>query len=177
MVKSKLLFILLFVFSTFLVLNAQERKLVILNLKTGYSVKGEIVEQTAEGVKIRTSDGQIYEYSADEISNSTDAKTSSSSKQLFSQQKEIPLTIAKGDILLGAGIGLFGLKLGNNFDKITMPPIPLTIEYVIEDNLLEGKGALGLGGYLGIQQQKKIIIMMLRIQHSLLEQEVIFTML
>jgi hypothetical protein len=155
MVKRKLSLILLFVFSTFWILNAQESKVVILNLKTGYSVKGEIVEQTEQGVKIKTSDGQIFEYSADEIINTTDAKPSLSGKQLFTQKKEVSLTIAKGDILLGAGIGFFGLTLGNNFDKIAMPPIPLTFEYVIEDNLLEGRGALGLGGYLGYSATKQ----------------------
>jgi hypothetical protein len=151
MVKSKLILILLFVFSTLGVLNAQESKVVVLNLKTGYSVKGEIVEQTAKGVKIRTSDGQIYEYTADEIIDTTDAKSSSTGKQLFSQSKEIPLTVKKGDMLLGLGIGFFGNKV---YDKLTMPPIPVTFEYIVLDNLFEGKGALGCGGYFGYSSSK-----------------------
>ncbi len=155
MVKSKLLIILLFVFCTFKILNAQESKIVVLNLKTGYSVKGEIVEQTDKGVKIRTSDGQIFEYTKDEIISTTDAKSSSTGKQLFSQTKEIPLTVKKGDKFLGLGIGFFGIKSGDTSDKLVVPPIPVSFEYIIIDNLFEGRGALGVGGFLGYSATKE----------------------
>lgn len=153
MVKSKPILILLFVFCMLGVLNAQESKIVVLNLKNGYSVKGEIVEQTAKGVKIRTSDGQIFEYTSDEIISTTDAKSSSTGKQLFSQSKVIPLAIKKGDMLLGLGIGIgyFGNKV---YDKLTMPTIPLTFEYIVLDHLFKGKGALGCGGYFGFLSSK-----------------------
>jgi hypothetical protein len=154
MVKSKPILILLFVFSMLGVLNAQESKVVVLNLRTGYSVKGEIVEQTDKGVKIRTSDGQIFEYTTDEIISTTNIKSSSTSKQLFSQSKKIPLSVEKGDMFLSLGIGFFGVKSGDISEKLVMPPIPVSFEYIMVDNLFEGRGALGIGGFLGYSATK-----------------------
>jgi hypothetical protein len=151
MIKSLFIFILLFAFSNLNILIAQESKLVVLNLKTGYSVKGELIEQTDQGTKIKTIDGQIFEYKTDEIISTTDGKSSSTGKQLFSQSNVIPLTVEKGDMLLGLGLGFFGNKV---YDKLTMPPIPLTFEYIVLDNLFEGRGALGCGGYFGYSSSK-----------------------
>jgi hypothetical protein len=151
MVTGKLIIVLLFLFSTLGVLNAQENKVVVLNLKTGYSVKGEIVEQTGNGVKLRTSDGEIFEYSNDEMVGASDASSSSTGKQLFSRFKAIPLTVDKGDMIFGVGMGFFGNKV---YDKLVIPTIPLTFEYIVLDNLFEGKGALGCGGYFGYSLSK-----------------------
>lgn len=146
--KGLLLSILLFTFSAMQVLTAQENKLVILNLKNGYSVKGEIVEQSAQGVKIKTIDGQIFEYKADEINNTARTKFSSPSK-------EIPLVVKKGEMILTLGIGFLGKLSYDNPDKLTIPPIPISFEYIINDDLFDGNGALGFGGFLGYSAAKQ----------------------
>jgi len=146
---------LLFAFSTIHLLKAQENKIVILNLKNGYSVKGEIIEQNDQVVKIKTADGQIFEYAYDEIISTSDEKSSTTVKQLFSQTKEIPLIVEKGDMFLGLGIGFFGKKSGDSWDKLVVPPIPVSFEYIIINNLFEGRGALGVGGFFGYSATKE----------------------
>ncbi len=66
--------------------------------------------------------------------------------KLFSINKDIPLTVSKGDMIFNVGIGLLGNKV---YDKLTIPQIPVSFEYIVLDNLFEGKGALGGGGYFG----------------------------
>ncbi len=148
----KQLFFLIFLFACFStsLVYAQENKTVILNLKNGYSVKGVIIEQSDQVVKIKTADGQIFEYKAEEITNTSGTKTSSSSK-VKSQlaHKEFPKVLIKGDMLLNIGIGLGGKIQYSSSSKITVPPIPISFEYLVNDNLFDGKGALGCGGYIG----------------------------
>lgn len=135
--------------------SAQDSKPVILNLKTGYSVKGEIIEQTAQGVKIKTSDGEIFEYKADEIISTTDSKTAPTSARLFQNAKVIPQSIKTGDKLLNLGIGFFKQLPDGNPNKLSIPPIPISFEYVVKDDLFEGNGALGIGGFFGYSNAKQ----------------------
>ena len=68
MKKILFLFIPLLIFTvTFLQAQEQGNKIVIINLKNGYAVKGTIVEQNDKLVKIKVQDGQILEYSTTEI--------------------------------------------------------------------------------------------------------------
>ena len=143
--KVLLLIVLFFAFGAASILNAQDNKLVVLKLKNGYSVKGEIIEKSDSKIKIRTLDGQIFEYRSDEIDTTAiEAKSSSFNK-------DIPLVVSKGDMIINVGIGLLGNKV---YDKLTIPQIPVSFEYIILDNLFEGKGALGGGGYFGYSASK-----------------------
>ena len=154
---KKNLFILILLFACYVMqtVSAQDSKVVVLNLKTGYSVKGEMIEQTAQGVKIKTLDGEIFEYKADEISNTTSAKSSSSTSKLFSSEKKIQQTIAKGDKLVNVGIGFLKQLPDGNSVKLTIPPIPVSFEYIVKDDLFEGNGALGFGGFIGYSKAKQ----------------------
>lgn len=155
MIKRLFFLILFCAFSAMQIANAQENKLVVLNLKTGYSVKGEIIEQTEQGVKIKTLNGEIFEYKADEIKSTSDAKLSSPSIKLAGPVKVIPQAIAKGDKLLNVGIGFLRQLPGGNSEKLTIPPIPISFEYIIKDDLFEGNGALGFGGFIGYSAAKQ----------------------
>lgn len=149
MKKYIISFVLFLTLSATSPVNAQEKKLVVLNLKTGYSVKGEIVEQTEQVIKIKTLNGDILEYRADEIANKTDASTSANHSNLFDPTKVIPQTIAKNDKLLSVGIGLIKQLPNGNSNKLTIPPIPVSFEYIIKDDLFNRNGSLGVGGFLG----------------------------
>lgn len=148
----KKLFFLFFFFSfiAIAVLNAQENKLVILNLKTGYSVKGEIIEQSDKVVKIKTLNGEIFEYRTDEISSTTNAILPTSTKK-------ITKVLIKGDKVLNLGIGLGGKLPYSRLSKLTIPPIPISFEYVIKDDLFDGKVALGCGGFIGYSASKQTL--------------------
>jgi len=155
MINKLLFLIFLFAFSTISILNAQENKTVILNLKNGYSVKGVIVEQSDQIVKIKTLDGEIFEYKTDEINNISGTKSSSSSKVSTILQKEVPKVLVKGDMILNIGIGLGGKIPYGSSNKITVPPIPISFEYLVNDNLFDGKGAFGCGAYIGYSASKQ----------------------
>lgn len=155
MIRSLFLLVLFFALNALQIANAQDNRTVVLNLKNGYSVKGEIIEQTAQGVKIKTIDGEIFEYKADEISGTTNAKLASPSTKLFSNAKVIPQSIKTGDKLLSLGIGFIKQLPDGNSEKMTIPPVPISFEYVIKDDLFEGNGALGIGGFLGYTAAKQ----------------------
>lgn len=136
-------------------LYAQDNKVIILNLKNGYSVKGEIVEKTSEKVKIRTFDGEIFEYRVEEVENESTSKDSNLIKSANNSSKSIsniPLVVAKDDILIGLGVGLL-----NNleYEKLTFPSFPITFEYVLKDDLVGNKLAIGVGGYIGYCSSKE----------------------
>lgn len=136
-------------------LYAQDNKIVILNLKNGYSVKGEIVEKTSEKVKIKTFDGEIFEYRVEEIENESTSKDSKLIKSANNSSKSIsniPLVVTNGDILIGLGVGLL-----NNleYEKLTFPSFPMTFEYVLKDDLVGNKLAVGVGGYIGYCSSKE----------------------
>jgi hypothetical protein len=136
--KVLFLLILFFVFGAASILNAQEKKEVVIKLKNGYSVKGEIIEQTPEVIRIKTLSGETFEYRIDEIENSPSTKVS---KKI----NDIPLVVAKGDKLISLGVGIINTKDG----EMKIPTLPVTFEYVLIDELSINKLALGVGGYLG----------------------------
>lgn len=69
---------------------------------------------------------------------------------LFASAQEV----AKGDKILNLGVG-FGTALysGTGYNS-SVPPISGSLEVVIKDDLFDGKGALGVGGYLGYASYK-----------------------
>ena len=153
--KVVITFILFSLFVANNLLLAQENKLVILNLKNGYSVKGEIIEQNELGVKIKLLNGEIFEYKTDEISSTTDAKLTSPSNKIFSQSKVVPQVIAKGDNIINIGIGLLKQLPNSNSEKLIIPPIPISFEYIVKSDLFNGNGALGIGGFIGYVATKQ----------------------
>jgi hypothetical protein len=62
--------------------------------------------------------------------------------------------VAKGDKILNLGIGLGNALYSGAGNKGTIPPISASLEVVIKDDLFDGKGALGVGGYLGYSSYK-----------------------
>jgi len=62
--------------------------------------------------------------------------------------------VAKGDKILNLGVG-FGTALysGSGYNS-SIPPISGSLEVVLKDDLFSGKGALGVGGYLGYAAYK-----------------------
>jgi hypothetical protein len=148
-----LIFLLPFIATT--VLTAQENKTVILNLKTGYSVKGVIVEKTDQFVKIKTQSGEIFEYKTDEINTTQDTKSSSSKLKSTSLPATFPKVVKTGDVLLNVSIGFGGLVPYESTNKLSVPPIPVSIEYIFMDNLFNGTGALGGGIFIGYSSSKQ----------------------
>lgn len=62
--------------------------------------------------------------------------------------------VVKGDKVLNLGVG-FGTALysGSGY-KSSVPPISGSLEVVIKDDLFDGQGAIGVGGYLGYTAYK-----------------------
>jgi len=62
--------------------------------------------------------------------------------------------VEKGDKILNLGVG-FGTALysGSGYNS-SVPPISGSLEVVIKDDLFDGKGAVGVGGYLGYAAYK-----------------------
>jgi len=62
--------------------------------------------------------------------------------------------VKKGDKVLNLGVG-FGTALysGSGYTG-SVPPLSGSLEVVLKDDLFDGKGALGLGGYLGYAAYK-----------------------
>lgn len=53
-----------------------------------------------------------------------------------------------------AGIG-FGTNLySGSYYALQVPPLSVSLEYILKDDILDGKGALGAGGYLGFASYK-----------------------
>lgn len=63
-------------------------------------------------------------------------------------------TVAAGDKVLNLGVGLGSAIYSGGYYKSTMPPISASLEFVAKDDLFDGKGALGIGGYLGYSSSK-----------------------
>lgn len=155
MFKITLIFVSLFTFSVTNFLNAQDNKVVILNLKNGYSVKGTIVEQSDQVVKIKTQNGEIFEYGRGEISNTSDAAPSKSPGLSLKVRKEFPKSIMRKNKILSLSIG-FGARNGGSAGNISVPPLPVTFEYFLMDSLFDGFGAIGIGGLFGLTSSKEI---------------------
>jgi len=62
--------------------------------------------------------------------------------------------VKKGDKVLNLGVG-FGTALysGSGYTG-SVPPISGSLEVILKDDLFDGKGALGVGGYLGYAAYK-----------------------
>lgn len=132
---SLMLFFMLYAICT---VNAQEPKQVVINLNTGYQVKGEVLEQTSTGIKVKALNGEVYEYKSDEIKNIQDAKQPSSSKpnKPFSSAKKGSLPIQEGN-KPQVGQGIFSYHFG--------PSIPTG--HFADTN----RSGAGLGLNIGIQ--------------------------
>jgi hypothetical protein len=153
MINKMLFLFCLIAYISISVLKAQENKIVILNLKNGYSAKGEIVEKSDKAIKLRILNGEIIEYKTDEISNVSNAKSTTSSKVRSKVREEYPKLLFKGEKIINIGVGFGGgYFLGG--DKIIIPPIPISFEYIVKDDLFNGKGAIGCGGFLGYSASK-----------------------
>lgn len=62
--------------------------------------------------------------------------------------------VQQGDKVLNLGIGLGTALYTGSYYSSTIPPISGSFELVMDDQLFDGKGAWGLGGYLGYASSK-----------------------
>jgi hypothetical protein len=62
--------------------------------------------------------------------------------------------VAKGDKILNLGVGFGTALYSGSGNTSSVPPISGSLEVVIKDDLFEGKGAIGVGGYLGYTAYK-----------------------
>lgn len=62
--------------------------------------------------------------------------------------------VQKGDKVLNLGIGLGSRLYSGSYFKSSVPPISASLEVVMKDDLFDGKGAIGVGGYLGYSAYK-----------------------
>ncbi|MFA5328033.1 MAG: hypothetical protein WC384_09595 [Prolixibacteraceae bacterium] len=57
--------------------------------------------------------------------------------------------VAKGDKIVNLGVGLGTALYSGGYNNSTIPPVSASLEVVIKDDLFDGQGAIGVGGYLG----------------------------
>ena len=69
----------------------------------------------------------------------------------FSNAQDLPF--ASGDKVVNLGIGLGSALYSGAGNKSSIPPISISFEKGIKDNVLE-KGVIGVGGYLGYSSYK-----------------------
>jgi hypothetical protein len=62
--------------------------------------------------------------------------------------------VAKGDKILNLGVGLGNALYSGAGYTGSVPPISGSLEVVIKDDLFDGKGAIGVGGYIGYAAYK-----------------------
>lgn len=62
--------------------------------------------------------------------------------------------VAKGDKVLNLGVGFVSALYSGAGYTGSVPPISGSLEVVIKDDLFDGKGAIGVGGYLGYAAYK-----------------------
>jgi hypothetical protein len=62
--------------------------------------------------------------------------------------------VVKGDKIVNLGLGLGTNLYSGHHYSMQIPPISVSGEYVIMDNLIDGNVAIGLGGYLGFRAYK-----------------------
>jgi hypothetical protein len=62
--------------------------------------------------------------------------------------------VAKGDKILNLGLGLGSRLYSGSYYTGTVPPVSASLEFVTKDDLFDGKGALGFGGYIGYSAYK-----------------------
>ena len=68
---------------------------------------------------------------------------------LFSNAQEI----RKGNKLINLGLGLGPFHYSNHYKTVT-PPVSASFEYIVKDDLFNGKGALGVGAFIGNSVRK-----------------------
>jgi hypothetical protein len=152
----------IFVFALFsqTIVYSQQSKTTVLRLKNGYTVKGTVVEKTDQFVKIKTGSGEIFEYKTEEIQSSADYKTSDRVKSSgnagnYSEPSApVQSVVSAKDIIASISIGLGGLVGENSSDKYSLPPLPVTLEYILKSDLINGSGAIGVGGIAGYSTYK-----------------------
>lgn len=62
--------------------------------------------------------------------------------------------VTKGEKIVNFGIGLGSTLYSGSYYKSQVPPISVSAEYILKDDLLEKKAAVGVGGYLGYSSYK-----------------------
>ncbi len=62
--------------------------------------------------------------------------------------------VKKGDKVLNLGVGFGNALYNGSGNTSSIPPISGSLEVVIKDDLFDGKGAIGIGGYLGYAAYK-----------------------
>lgn len=133
----------------------QNDKTVVLKLKNGYSVKGVIVTQNEEVIKIRTKTGEVFEYSSDQIESISNEENQTNRAKGNSGigQKENTV-FNKGDKVLNAGLG-FGAGFNRHYFGQTnrIPPIVASYEIGTKDELFDKNSALGIGAIGGFTSQ------------------------
>jgi hypothetical protein len=71
-----------------------------------------------------------------------------------SKPQDASSVVTKGNSIISLGIG-FGTTLYTGGDFSTsIPPISISYEYILKDGVAGGKGAWGIGGYLGYAASK-----------------------
>ncbi len=138
---------------------SQNDKEAIIYLRNGYSIKGTIVENSDEVVKIRSKDGQIFEYKADEIKEIDESGTKSTSSninfdtaRLTQKLSSDPNTVFQySNIILSAG---FSNHWYTDYNDKRLVPVFIAAEYCILDGLLENKASIGMGAVLATTNAK-----------------------
>jgi hypothetical protein len=59
--------------------------------------------------------------------------------------------VVKGERIVNAGLGLGSTLYSGSYYKTTVPPISLSAEYILKDDLLEKRQLSVLGGTLGFR--------------------------
>jgi hypothetical protein len=62
--------------------------------------------------------------------------------------------VVKGDKIVNLGVGFGSALYSGGYYKGTVPPISASFEVIVKDDLFDGKGAIGAGGYLGYSAYK-----------------------
>ena len=61
---------------------------------------------------------------------------------------------AKGDNIFNFGIGFGSLLHPGNFYKTTLTPVSISYEHVMQDGMIDGNAAWGIGGFFGYSSSK-----------------------
>jgi hypothetical protein len=62
--------------------------------------------------------------------------------------------VVKGDKVLNLGVGIGSALYSGGYYQGTVPPISASLEVVVKDDIFDGKGAIGAGGYLAYSAYK-----------------------
>ncbi|MGM0626289.1 MAG: hypothetical protein ACQES0_10435 [Bacteroidota bacterium] len=73
--------------------------------------------------------------------------------QIKAQDEVIP-TFTNGDQALNLAIGLGSTYYSGSYYSTTLPPLSASFEMGVTDGLIDGKGVIGVGGYIGYAAYK-----------------------